>query len=59
MSMRAPPAALALAIGLGLLVCAEPLDTKQVSAYARWLVPIGVDAIKTGKVDRGRPICHT
>ena len=58
-SMKSLWAALALAIGLASLVRAEPLDSKRVPADAKWLVHIAVDTIKTGKVDRGRPICHT
>ena len=50
--MRALLAALLMVIGLGPRACAGPLDGKQVSADARWLVHIDVDAIMAGEVTR-------
>ncbi len=48
--MRKLPAVLALGLGLASLACAEPLDTKQVTADARWFVYIDFDAVKAGRM---------
>lgn len=48
--MRALLAALVIATGFGPPACAEPLDGKRVSADAKWLVHIDVDAMKAGKI---------
>ncbi len=44
------PTMLALAMGWASIVCAEPLEDKQVPDDAKWLVHIDVDAAKTGRV---------
>jgi hypothetical protein len=48
--MRPLLAALMIVTGWGPLACAEPLEAKRVSADAKWLVHIDVDAMKAGKI---------
>ncbi|MHC4399953.1 MAG: hypothetical protein ACYTG0_09760 [Planctomycetota bacterium] len=50
--MKTSLAAWFIVAGLGPLAVADPLDSKQVSADARWLVHVDVDALKTGTVPR-------
>lgn len=52
LSMKPRWAALAMVVGLAPAVCAEPLDVKRVSADAKWLVHVDVDAMKAGKVPK-------
>lgn len=48
--MRALVAALVIVTGFGSQVSAKPLDAKQVSGDAKWLVHIDVDAVTAGEV---------
>jgi hypothetical protein len=50
--MRALLAAAVIVAGLGPLANAGPLDSKRVSAEAKWLVHIDADAMRAGKVPR-------
>jgi hypothetical protein len=48
--MRTLPAALAMVLGLAAAVSAEPVDWQRVSADAKWVVHVDVDAMRAGKI---------